>query len=473
MILKLTEPKTTHSTLAHDSYWLAAHNYIRFKYQRQDAYFVAVNDSSGFARFDMSYIATIPGISPMVGDVIYVSGNDYETSCIVTAIDAITVSGSPSIGLVTDLPYNGNATGFINCIAERANWRMEVNIKIETTTGFNTIANTTYRALPDGTIWVEVQEFLKGCLTNNYEYFTTGFNAVDESSYIPFIIEHRQVFEGYTTEDFTAEETYYATNAAMQANKPHAPNLLDYVVFDETNNAKFLCGFKEPTMWVGYPFTLSFINYEDNYNLSLAEAWYDINRTQVDNTNQGTINPLHGKVNFLAPLRGVITSQPYSYMSVALCENSIPYHLATENKMIRTKIPCGKNEVMLVWRNLLGGWDYYLFDNRHTTSISVDNGSYFEPWVEDLSNASNLKSTLTKTAFETMQLAASNIYQNDVEGLKGLLKSIAVYIIETASPYALTRVTLEPGTWQVNDTKSALSEIEFTLRKPEEFLQHE
>lgn len=140
--------------------------------------------------------------------------------------------------------------------------------------------------------------------------------------------------------------------------------------------------------------------------------------------------------------------------------------------MIRTKTPCGKNEVMLVWRNLLGGWDYYLFDNRHTTSVTVDNGSNFEPWVEDLANASTLKSTLNKSAFETIQLAASNIDQNDVEGIKGLLKSIAVYIIDPVS-HALTRVVIEPGTWQVTDTKLALSEIEFTLRKPEEFLQHE
>lgn len=472
MIIKLTEPKIAHSTLALDSHWLASYNYIRFKYQRQDAIYVAVTNSGGFARFDISHLAPIPGISPMVGDVIYASGADYGTSCVVTAIDAITVSGSPSIGLVTDLPYNGNATGFINCIAERANWRMEVNIKVETPAGFKTIAGSTYRALPDGTVWVEVQEFLKGYLTNNYQYFTSGFNVADASSSIAFVIEHRQVFEGYTTEDFIEEETYYATNSAMQANKPHAPNLLDYVVFDEPNNAKFLCGFKEPTMWVGYPFTLSFISYEDGADLSLLEYWYNINRTQVDSTNQGTITALPGKVNLLAPLRGVVTSQPYSFMSVALCENTFPYHLATENKMIRTKIPCGKNEVMLVWRNLLGGWDYYLFDNRHTTSITVDNGSNFEPWVEDLANASTLKSTLNKSAFETIQLAASNIDQNDVEGIKGLLKSIAVYIIDPVS-HALTRVVIEPGTWQVTDTKLALSEIEFTLRKPEEFLQHE
>ena len=75
MIIKLTEPKTTHPTLGLDSYWVAAYNYIRFKYQRQDAYYVTVTNSSGFARFDMSHIAATPGISPMVGDVIYASGD--------------------------------------------------------------------------------------------------------------------------------------------------------------------------------------------------------------------------------------------------------------------------------------------------------------------------------------------------------------------------------------------------------------
>ena len=99
MIIKLTEPKATHPISGLDSYWVAAYNPIRFKYQRQDAYFVAVTNSSGFARFDISYIATIPGISPMVGDVIYVNGGYYNTTCIVTAIDSISISGYASIGL--------------------------------------------------------------------------------------------------------------------------------------------------------------------------------------------------------------------------------------------------------------------------------------------------------------------------------------------------------------------------------------
>jgi hypothetical protein len=72
-----------------------------------------------------------------------------------------------------------------------------------------------------------------------------------------------------------------------------------------------------------------------------------------------------------------------------------------------------------------------------------------------------------------MQLAASGIDRNDVEGLTGLLKSIAIYTIETATPYNLTRVIIEPRTWVISDTKSPLSEIEFTIRKPKQFLQHE
>jgi hypothetical protein len=190
-------------------------------------------------------------------------------------------------------------------------------------------------------------------------------------------------------------------------------------------------------------------------------------------TNQGAIVHHPGKVNMLGLLRGVETSQQYNYMSAALCESTFPYNLATENKMVRVKTPCGKNEVMLVWRNMLGGWDYYLFNNRHTEELTVDNGVIFEPWVEDLASASTQQSTLSKTAFETMQLSASGIDRNDVEGLAGLLKSIAIYTIETATPYNLARVIIEPRTWVISDTKSPLSEIEFTIRKPKQFLQHE
>jgi hypothetical protein len=160
-------------------------------------------------------------------------------------------------------------------------------------------------------------------------------------------------------------------------------------------------------------------------------------------------------------------------MSVALCQSAYPYYLATENKMVRVKTPCGKNEVMLVWRNSLGGWDYYLFNNRHTEELTIDNGTVFEPWAETISGIEAQPKTLTKSAYETMQLAAGTLDQNDMDGLKGLLKSVAVYIIETSTPYNLTRVNIEPGTWVVSDTKSPLSEIEFTIRKPSLFLQHE
>lgn len=473
MILKLTEPKTNHPTLGLDSYWVAAYNNIRFKYQRQDVYFVSVTNSSGFARFDMSYIAVTPGISPMVGDVIYVSGNEYDTTCIVTAIDSIIVTGHPSIGIVTDLAFNGSITGFINAISERANWRMEANIKVETITGLKTIANTTYRALPDGTIWVEVQEYIKSYINNNYSYFDSGFTAEDDNSSIGFVIEYRQVFEGYTTEDYTTEDTYYAVNAVMQRTDANAPNLLNYVVFDAHNSAKFLCGFTEPTLWRGYPFNLSYINTANDADLSLVEAWYDINRTQVDSTNQGPVTDVPGKINMLGLNRGIVTSQPYEYMSVALCQSAYPYYLATENKMVRVKTPCAKNEVMLVWRNSLGGWDYYLFNNRHTKELTIDNGAVFEPWAETISGIESQPKTLTKSAYETMQLAAGALDQNDMDGLKGLLKSVAVYSIETSAPYNLTRVIIEPGTWVVSDTKSPLSEIEFTIRKPSLFLQHE
>lgn len=244
------------------------------------------------------------------------------------------------------------------------------------------IATAYYRALPNGIVYVEIQEFIKSYLNNNYAYDSNADNAIDYGGSVKFTMRTRVLLNTETATEFVQEENYYAVNAAMQIGQAYAPNMCPYVVFDQGTTAKFASAFNEPTYWKGYPFTLSYLFYENASNLSVVKRWYDSNKIQVDATNNGTITDNPGKNCMLGIQPGVESSQMYDYIGMQMRGGTFPYPAVGEEKIIRVKTPCATtNEVMLVWRNQLGGWDYYLFEARHTENLTVENGQVFKPWT--------------------------------------------------------------------------------------------
>jgi hypothetical protein len=475
MIQRIEGPEIIYSPADQLSYWIAAYNYIRFKYQRQDATFIAVTNVGGFARFDMSHLQIAPGIILQTGHTIYVGGQNYNTKCIITATQNITVGGNASFGYITNIPYNGNSSGYVNNLTLYPQWKMEAIVGIyDANDELKDVATAYYRALPNGDVWLDIQEFIKGYLHNNYAYDSNADNAIDSGGSVKFTMRTRVLLNPITNTDFVQEENYYAVNAALQAGVQNAPNMGAYVVFNQGTTARFASAFNEPTCWKGYPFSLSYLFYENANNLSAVKRWYDSNKTQVDATNNGAITDNPGKTCMLGIQPGVESSQPHEYIGMQMRGGIFPYPAIGEEKIIRVKTPCATtNEVMLVWRNQLGGWDYYLFEARHTQNLTVENGKLFKPWVEDLSSIQQSQKLLSKNATESISLAAASVDKNDADGIKSLLKSVAVYILQTEAPYATQRVYIEPGSWMMHDTKTQRSDIEFTITKPNEFLQHE
>lgn len=105
MIQRIAGPEATHPVANTPCYWVAAYNYIRFKYQRQDAIYLNVTDIDGFARFNLSDLQIAPGIDIEVGDTLYISGQNYNSACKVTAAQPITIGGNPSVGYVTNFAF--------------------------------------------------------------------------------------------------------------------------------------------------------------------------------------------------------------------------------------------------------------------------------------------------------------------------------------------------------------------------------
>ncbi len=473
----LERPQATEPNTGEISYWTACYNYIRFVFQRQDRTFATVTDVGGFARFNFS---TAPPTGVDVDTPIYVQsadGTTYNVRGLVTA-----VSGN---NITTDIPYVSSTSGFGNYHTVIKDWRVEVIIDkwdglayvpINGQSPSSTTPMAKFQNLPNGDVIAQIEEYLKAELNNNYSYSDADLNQVDTGGSVQYQVRYRENYFGLTPSAYEILEdgsgndlVFWATNSAMQLRARLAPNMGRYLMIDDAScNGLYMSGFAEPSIWIGYPFDLTFLfNYQDT--LTAIQLWYDENKVQVDATSLGTLTDYNGQVSRIGVNRGVVTSNAYSYTAVQIRESIFPFAAVGELKYIRVRETCtGK---MLVWRNQLGGWDYWLFNEREIENQTTGSGQVFEPYIEDMTE--NAKEVLlSKSSGNSITLTASNIDENDIQGILGLPKSIAVFVIDSTGVIEY-RTNVNAGTWQVYNNKRKTYDVIFTISKPTDYIQSE
>jgi hypothetical protein len=137
----------------------------------------------------------------------------------------------------------------------------------------------------------------------------------------------------------------------------------------------------------------------------------------------------------------------------------------TQIQRIRVRRDCPDNPVYLSWANPQGGWCYWLFSGRKFTSLDTFDAKYIERWSWDIEQQDTKLDTMSKQAGEKMLVAAVDLDDHDMAVLRTLLTSVKVQMLISQSPIKWQTVTIEPGSWQVNDTH-ALAEVEITLVLP-------
>ena len=474
----LERPQATEPNTGEVSYWTACFNYVRFVFQRQDRVFTTVTDVSGFARFNFT-IAPPTGVT--VDTPIYVqsaNGTDYNVKGLVTA-----VSGN---NITTDIPYVNSTSGFSIYPTIIKDWRVEVIIDKWDGSNYvpingQSVSSTTpmarFQNLPNGDVIAQIEEYLKTELNNNYSYSDTDLNQLDTGGSLRYRVRYRENYFGLTAGSYDVvsdnddvDIDFFATNTAMQLKANLAPNMAEYLMIDNAAcDGKYMSGFEEPSIWIGYPFDLAFcFNLGDT--LTAIQLWYDENKAQVDSTSLGTLEDYNGQVSRIGVNRGVLTSNPYSYTAVQIRESTFPFAAVGELKYIRVKESCPGT--MLVWRNQLGGWDYWLFIEREIENKTTTSGDVFEPYIDDMSTADAKEVLLSKASGNSITLTASNLDNNDIQGILGLAKSIAVYVVDSTGAVQY-RTSVNAGTWQVFNNKRKTYDVVFTISKPTYYIQSE
>lgn len=138
----------------------------------------------------------------------------------------------------------------------------------------------------------------------------------------------------------------------------------------------------------------------------------------------------------------------------------------TEKKRIKYVRGCFIAPVYLCWKNTKGGWDSWLFESNQKKSIDTQSlGSYQQNYTF-ISESTNSRKEIGKTALPKMVLGAENIDISEKVGIQGLLYSNKVYILNSDGSIQ-KEVRVVEGSFYSYDTSANTSSIEFEIEEPE------
>jgi hypothetical protein len=165
----------------------------------------------------------------------------------------------------------------------------------------------------------------------------------------------------------------------------------------------------------------------------------------------------------------VYTSSPFGVTIVQTPNSTLcgwnppiePFRFS-EQKTIEYKGCVLNNPIYIVWKNLVGGWDQWLFEKTQTETIQVNSlGSYTESY-DKISDTNNPESEIGRTAKPRIVLGAENLTTSQVLGLKGLLLSNRVFIVNQDGTVN-RRVKLIDGSFTIRKTDEFVHDIEFEI----------
>lgn len=120
------------------------------------------------------------------------------------------------------------------------------------------------------------------------------------------------------------------------------------------------------------------------------------------------------------------------------------------------------NPLFMVWKNTLGGWDYWLFQKNQVESTITDSLGVFIKDYTSIADVTNPEEERGKTARGRIVLGAEGLTTQQKNGIKGILLSNAVYILNQDGTVN-RKVQLIPGTFITGETQANVHSIEFEI----------
>ncbi len=470
-MITVTNPQKVNTVSSAYVRWQSNRQPYLFKFQRKDAQYYSGVSSGGFLQL-RCLAAAITGITPEVGDLINVidNSNGAELS---GSITSIVMAGAPDWYFITDIPYQVVTTGWIN-FQKRENYKATVTLSAFVPSLNKTVLLGSASGTPNtrGEISIDVATFLTYGMHKENLFGFAVRNAIQDSGWLRFTMTYQDSFyiagAVATTSGVVSNPlTFYAIDGVKQLQSAYGQNFADYEPqVGYVADAKFLTEFAKPVNFLGYPFALSFlfpsglvdavatVREEEFVNGAVVTVQIDnINTSLPASLQQLTMSPsftsLTQEVDVWIQSGGVAGAY-YALIDYwdAFYTTDIAAVMGTvlrltEKKRVTIVRPCNTNPVYLMWKNSLGGWDFWLFDNVTEHETSAAQGLIYEPYIEDIETA-NKRAVITEAKQLSRVTCFASVTQEQFEGLKTIERSPQVYVLRDAS-----KLTTEPRkAWQ-------------------------
>jgi len=487
MSLNITKyPQRIHSVSGQPCFWNSTRQPFVFNIIRQDGVFFGVNDASGFAQLVIaSYIASASEV--VVGSKIFIKDLNgiYEGLATVTAIP---VTGVPYFAFTTDIPYTSFSIGGYFNLISRINYGIEATITVEQN-GFKTIKKCKVSPDTKGNGILDIAPDLNGSMSKIDG--RTGFDYLDKNVFCKVNVSLLESWRNSSESPLIIPYTYYGIDGVKAIGDEYGQNFADFV--PQTDNppskGKFLTGFEQPIIFTGYPFDLAYIQPTDyngvnctvnrigyanseviesdvtNLDASLLDGVHRININGMDAPTKtmqvwveagGTAGSLYSDLDYVAD--GYVEGEAGSEGSV---------FEIIERLTLINDVACGgyRLPVYLKWRNHLGGWDYFLFQNRQEIETTSKQLADFTTEPIELSTAIGRES-ITVAQQTTRITMGAIIGQLQVSGIKGIERSPCVMMLVGENKWL--RVRIVPKGFKI-DTRAKNIPVEITIEIPDTY----
>jgi hypothetical protein len=432
--------------------WVACHNPVIFEYQRQDYEVLQVtnNGVNTLLRF-----ATPLFVSDFaLGNYLTVLGDNFELvgSYEILTVTTVVIGPLTFYNVTIDLPFITGATyGYANADSRRL-WYLEF-----------IVSGRVLRLTPNaaGRINVDLSRALQTLvnLKDDVSYVLSGsINRRDENASNELDYTYQEKWRGGSTLS-SRSLPLTIVSGAFQVGSTNDCFYVNHTIYDvPLSNTKFLTRFVQPSYWRGLPFDVQ-INVDRlcNQTLTFEYSYFDFVGNLLS-SNTAILNIF----NYGSLQRIVVDWNNYE-------GNFFEYWIRdfTDNNKVRVKIKTACDGYYLRWRNTLGGVDYWNFDSYKNESMTTQGVGIFAPYFETIEAARSTGEFTSKRASDTLNLQASALTVDEMEGLMDLLSSPSVQIYEDE---IWKTILIQPGTFNRYESGN-LSKVEFQAIKVDKQIQ--
>jgi hypothetical protein len=281
------------------SKWNSVHHPINFECVRKDCEVISITVGGSVGSFfNKITLTTVAPTDLVVGGYIRV------TSAGVTKLALVAAKSSNIV--YTSYVFTTTQTGGWLNLDSRTNYIVQAKIVSVDSFGQSTqVGLATFKPLLNGTLKINVANYLKKLVSFKDSFGYNSMNKRADGQSGVFYVLIREAWDNFEG-DFpnpNATNRYLWVNSTKQIKDPFNFNMGEFVPFLSyfPKVAKFMSAFEKPTYFVGYPFSMTFINSEElnTINLVSNESFLNVNGSNINTLSSNLDTSQYASVNRL------------------------------------------------------------------------------------------------------------------------------------------------------------------------------